>query len=139
MRRRLGEIALRVNDLAAMKAFYRDVVGLEVFNDEFETSMRFVFMKIGDGVPGHPDVLGLFDRSVSTGQPTSTLDHFAFVIDAADYSPELDRLVALGVEVFPTTFPHFGWRALFFNDPEGNLVELVCYDETIERDQPSSP
>ncbi len=128
----LGELALRVSNLALMKAFYRDVVGLEVFNDDFESSQRFLFLRIADTSPGHPQVLGLFDRSVETAQPKSTLDHFAFVIDLADYEPEKERLEKLGIGVLPLTFPVFGWRALFFQDPEGNTIEFVCYDESVK-------
>ena len=124
----LGELALRVNDLAAMKAFYRDVVGLEVFSDDLD---ELVFFKIGDLVSGHPQILALFDRDTEAGQATTTLDHFAFVIDKADYESQRERLESLGVSVFAKTFPHFHWRSLFFTDPEGNTVELVCYDETV--------
>jgi catechol-2,3-dioxygenase len=125
---RLGELALRVNDLGAMKAFYRDVVGLQVFNEDFD---EFVFFKIGDLVDGHPQILGLFDREAEVGQRSTTLDHFAFVIDRADYDAQRQRLECLGVAVFPKTFPHFHWRSLFFADPEGNTVELVCHDSGI--------
>ena len=124
----LGELALRVNDLAAMKAFYRDVVGLEVFSDDLD---ELVFFKIGDLVDGHPQILGLFDRNAEAGQATTTLDHFAFVIDRADYESQRERLETLGVSVVPRTFPHFHWRSLFFTDPEGNTVEFVCFDETV--------
>jgi extradiol dioxygenase family protein len=128
----LGELALRVNDLAKMKAFYRDIVGLEIFNDDFEESIHFVFFKIDEGVPGHPTILGLFDRSVETAQQQSTLDHFAFVIDLDDYEPEKQRLEALGIAVLPLTFTPFHWRALFFKDPEDNTIEFVCYDHDVK-------
>ena len=124
----LGELALRVNDLPKMKAFYRDVVGLEVFNDDFEETVKFVFFRAGDGAPGHPGIIGLFDRSVETAQPQTTLDHFAFVIDLVDYETEKERLESLGIAVLPLTFTPFHWRALFFDDPEGNTVEFVAYD-----------
>ncbi len=35
------------------------------------------------------------------------------------------------MDVFPKEFPHFKWRSLFFYDPEGNTVELVCYDPEV--------
>ena len=133
IRKQLGELALRVNDLPTMKAFYRDVVGLEVFNDDYE-EIEFVFFKAGEGVPGHPTILGIFDRSVETAQPRTTLDHFAFIIDPEDYEPERKRLESLGIQVFPRTFEVFGWRALFFNDPEGNTVEFVTYDPDVKGD-----
>jgi catechol 2,3-dioxygenase-like lactoylglutathione lyase family enzyme len=123
----LGELALRVNDLPAMKAFYRDVVGFEVYNDDFDF---LVFFTVGEGIPGHPQILGLFDRKVEVSQPATTLDHFAFITD--DLAAVKARLEAHGVTVFPKDFPHFGWRSIFFYDPEGNTIEYVSYD-------PSSP
>lgn len=57
----LAELALRAKDLEAMKAFYRDVVGLEVYADEGD----IVFFKISELVEGHPQILGLsYDASV---------------------------------------------------------------------------
>ncbi len=43
--RGLGEIALRVDDLDRMQAFYKDVVGLELM-DRFENA---VFFRIAEG------------------------------------------------------------------------------------------
>jgi extradiol dioxygenase family protein len=120
----LGELAFRVNDLAAMRAFYRDVVGLEVWRD----GDGYVFFKIADGVEGHPQVLVLFERGVHVGPETSTLDHLAFVIDVNDYDARRRQLEGLGLGVTPKEFPLFHWRALFVKDPEGNTVEFVCYD-----------
>ena len=123
-----GELALRVNDLPAMKAFYRDVVGLEVFD---ETESFLVFFKIGEAIDGHPQLFALFDREVEVGQPQTTLDHFAFLIDLDSYDAERDRLERSGVVVFPKIFPHRHWRSLFFADPEGNTVEFVTYDPSV--------
>src|SRR5206468_5141615 len=58
--RGLGEIALRVRNLEAMTAFYRDVIGLEVMRE----SKSSVFFRIADGVEGHTQVLALFDQSI---------------------------------------------------------------------------
>lgn len=120
----LGELALRVNDLAAMRGFYRDVIGLEVWRD----SDDYVFFKIAEGVEGHPQLLVLFDRGVNVGPKTSTLDHLAFVINSDDYDKWRCQLEDLGLRVTPKEFSFAHWRALFISDPEGNTVEFVCYD-----------
>ena len=120
----LGELALRVNDVAAMRAFYRDVVGLEVWRD----GVDYVFFKVAEGVEGNPQAPVLFDRGVEVGPETSTLDHLAFVIDRDDYDARRRQLEGLGLRVTPKEFPFFHWRALFITDPEGNTVEFVCYD-----------
>jgi catechol 2,3-dioxygenase-like lactoylglutathione lyase family enzyme len=122
--RLLGEVALRVNDLAAMRAFYSDVVGLEVWRDE----AGFVFFRVADGVEGHPQALVLFDRGVDVSREHGTLDHVAFVIDLGDYDAKRRQLEEAGLQVTPKEFPFFRWRSLFVRDPEGNTVEFVCYD-----------
>ena len=124
--RHLGELAIRVDDIAKMRDFYENVVGLEVYNDYYFP--EFVFFKIGEAVDGHPQILGMFDRPRPDDSVRRTLDHFAFLIDLADYESEKQRLEGLGVPVLPQEFPHFHWRSLFFADPEGNVVEFVCYD-----------
>lgn len=124
----LGELGLRVNDLEKMRAFYCDVIGLEVFDDP---NPNLVFLRIADAVEGHPLLLALFDRETSVEQERSTLDHFAFLIDRTDYDATKERIESRGVPVFPKTFPHRGWRSLFVYDPEGNTVEFVCYDESV--------
>jgi catechol-2,3-dioxygenase len=129
----LGELALRVNDLVKMRGFYRDVVGLDVMAELPEG----VFFHVADAVPGHPQFLALFDRATEVGPERTTVDHFAFLIDLADYDSEKQRLERLGVSVFPKVFPAPKWRALFFSDPEGNTVEFVCYDESISGDTAS--
>jgi catechol 2,3-dioxygenase len=123
----LGELALRVQDLEKMKAFYRDVVGLETYAD----GDYFFFFKVAEAVEGHPQILGLFDRDADFGEERTRLDHFAFVIDLDDYERQKRRLEGLGIEVVPRTFPNFHWRSLFFSDPEGNRVEFVSYDPSV--------
>jgi extradiol dioxygenase family protein len=123
----LGELALRVNDLPRMVAFYRDVVGLEVWREYQDC----VFFRIAEGVEGHPQALVLFGN-VEVGGERSTIDHFAFVIALEDYDVWQRQLERLGVKVRPKEFPHFHWRSLFFADPEGNTVEFVCYDPSFD-------
>ena len=123
----LGELALRVNDLAAMRAFYRDVVGLEVWRDFGD----YVFLKIAEGVEGHPQLLVLFDRGVEVGPKTSTLDHLAFLITFDDYDKWRRQLEDSYLPVTQKEFSFAHWRALFISDPEGNTVEFVCYDSGV--------
>jgi catechol-2,3-dioxygenase len=122
--RSLGEVALRVNDLEVMRGFYDQVVGLELMR-EFP---GIAFFRLGDGYGGHTTILALFDRDTPAGIERTTLDHFAFTIDIADYESERRRLEAAGLDVRVVVFDWVGWRSLFFRDPEGNQVEFVCRD-----------
>jgi catechol 2,3-dioxygenase len=67
-----------------------------------------------------------------TSAATSTIDHIAFEIPLSDFKNELKRLRgALGLQVETAEHACVHWRSLYFNDPEGNQVELVCYDQNI--------
>jgi len=125
--RSLGEVALRVNDLAVMRDFYENVVGLE-FMREFP---GIVFFRLSAGYGGHTTILALFDRDAEVAPERTTLDHFAFTIDIADYDGEKRRLEEAGLNVRPIVFEWVGWRSLFFADPEGNTVEFVCRDPAL--------
>jgi catechol 2,3-dioxygenase-like lactoylglutathione lyase family enzyme len=128
----LGEIALRVDDLAAMRKFYQEVIGLELMRD----SPIGVFFRIAEGYGGHTQVLALFDRR---GNPDyqgvdtkrSTVDHFAFTISLADFDTEKERLERYGLRVETAEHKWVHWRSLYVRDPEGNEVELVCYDGSV--------
>ena len=130
--RGLGEIAFRVNNLDAMQKFYEDVIGLPLMT-RFPNS---AFFKIADGYGGHAQVLALFDRSQNPGYrgtdaSTSTIDHIAFEIPLADFADELKRLRGMGLQVETAEHTWVHWRSLYVTDPEGNQVELVCYDESV--------
>lgn len=127
--RGLGEIALRVKNLDAMQKFYEEVIRLPLMT----RVQNCAFFKIADGYGGHTQVLALFDRSGSDGYrgldaALSTIDHIAFEIPLADFADERKRLESLGLQVETAEHSWVHWRSLYVTDPEGNQVELVCYD-----------
>ena len=128
----LGEIALSVHDLDAMQRFYEQVIRLEVLR-RFDQA---VFFKLAEGFGGHTQVLALFDRSAQPGYSglnaaTTTVDHIAFEIEQADFDAEVKRLQDMGLAVETAEHAWVHWRSLYVDDPEGNTVELVCYDSTV--------
>jgi catechol 2,3-dioxygenase-like lactoylglutathione lyase family enzyme len=134
----LGEIALRTPNMAAMRRFYADVIGLEVLNDFGD----LVFFKIADGYAGHTQALALFDHSIppdmgdhaytGVSAAQTSLHHIAFAISASDYDAELQRLRELGLPATTTIHQWVHWRSIYVNDPDGNTVEFVCYDESVK-------
>ena len=130
--RGLGEIALRINNLDAMQKFYEEVIGLPLMARDSNSA----FFKIAEGYGGHTQVLALFDRSLTPGYrgsdaATSTIDHIAFEIPLADFAGELARLRDSGLQVETTEHAWVHWRSLYVSDPEGNQVEMVCYDPSV--------
>ncbi len=134
----LGEIVFRVKNLQTMQEFYENVIGLEILQ-RFENS---VFFKIAPGFAGHTQVLGLFDETEAPNHRSraftgldvgkTTLHHIAFAIGLVDFAVEKERLEQLGLVVETQEHGWIHWRSLYVPDPEGNLVELVCYDASVK-------
>jgi catechol 2,3-dioxygenase len=115
-----------------MQQFYEQAIGLPLMT-RFPNS---AFFKIADGCGSHTQVLALFDRSESPGYrgtdaATSTIDHIAFEIPLDDFANERKKLEALGLQVETAEHTWVHWRSLYVSDPEGNQVELVCYDASV--------
>jgi catechol-2,3-dioxygenase len=130
--RGLGEIA--VNNLDAGQKFYEEVLGLPLMT----SVSNCAFFRIADGYGGHSQVLALFKRSehpaiVHQRPKARPSTHIAFEISLADFEGELKRLRALGLQVETGEHAWVDWRSLYLNDPEGNQVELVCYDGSVLR------
>ena len=123
----LGEIALKVTDLNKMQKFYEEIIGLSLMK-RFD---KAVFFRIAEGFEGHTQILALFDRERAVAQERTTLDHIAFSISLSDFEREKLRLEQSGIEVSLSQHEWMHWRSLYFKDPEGNLVEFVCYDDKV--------
>ena len=147
----VAEIVLSVRDLPRMRQFYEDVLGFALLSQgcyengvepdaEGEPTIAFLTITELDtplGRHGHPQLLALIDyqRHVfAKGQfdghepSKSTLNHLAFEIPPDRYEAERDRLEALGLKPRLMQFPDMSAHALFFHDPEGNVLELICHN-----------
>lgn len=137
----VAEIVINVRDLAAMTSFYREVLGFRFHSQFPEDDPTIVFLTIADldsplGHGGHPQLFALLDPTRHRFTPhtfkgldsqRSSLNHVAFEIDSDDFGAEKQRLETLGLSVQVSEFPHMQTRGMFFNDPEGNLIELICH------------
>ena len=145
----VSEIVLSVADLPVMRQFYVEVLGFPVLQEismETETAVpggeptiSFLRLRECDTPLGrhlHPQMLVLIDyqrhvyaRERFTGHDVgkSTLNHLAFEISPEDYGLHSNRLSELGVSIRFAEFPDLSARAIFFNDPEGNVLELICH------------
>jgi len=134
----LGEVVLRVRNLDAMQEFYAEVVGLELL-ERFENMMTF--FRIATDYEGHTQSLALFDQSgeadhrschyTGADPEKSPLHHIAFTISLSDYEAEKERLRNLGLDVETAEHTWEHYRSLYIPDPEGNVVEFVCYDASV--------
>jgi len=136
--KRLGELVIRSENAQRLVHFYQDVIGLE----PFASFGSATFLKIDDDFNGHPQLLAIFDKSHTFSGPkemqadkadvtSGTLHHFAFVLEKEDFLAEQERLRTSGIELQYAEHPRFGWRSVYMFDPDGNSVELVCYDASL--------
>ena len=135
----LGEVIPRVRNLDTMQEFYEKAVGLELL-ERFENAM--VFFRIALDYEGHTQFLALFDQSgeadhrsrhyTGVDPEKSPLHHIAFTISLSDYEAEKDRLRNLGLDVETGEHAWVHYRSLYITDPEGNIVEFVCYDASVQ-------
>ncbi len=133
----LGEVSIRVNNLDLMHKFYEEVIGLEVLS----RGESHVFFKIAEGYGGHSQNLALFsadnrmfleNKSLKINSAQSTLHHVALNIALEDFDAEKRRLEDLGIKVNATIHEWLHVHSMYFSDPEGNLLEFVCYDADVK-------
>ena len=146
----VAEIVLSVRDLPRMRQFYEDVLGFPLLSQschehaiepdpDGEPTIAFLTITETEtplGRHGHPQLLALIDyrrhilakdRFDGHEASKSTLNHLAFEIPPDRYEAERDRLTALGLRPQTMEFAGMRARALFFDDPEGNELELICH------------
>lgn len=113
----LGHVHLKVRTLDRAVTFYRDVIGLDVT----ERHNRYAFLSFGE--QHHDLALQAVGETAEGPGPGVGLYHTAFEVESAEALTALyDRIRAEGVDVLPVD--HGISKALYFDDPDGNGVEL---------------
>ena len=146
----VAEVVLSVDDIMKMVEFYSNVLGFKYHSDyrqppkdreDSNPNPTICFLKICEldsplGKNGHPQLLALIDyrrhvhaipRFDGHEVRRSTLNHLAFEIPTDSFDEHLDRLHRLGFETTLSEFPDINAKAIFFSDPEGNQLELICH------------
>ena len=114
--RGIYEIAIRVKDLPASEAFYRELLGFEFgIRDE---NRNWLFLRAGGD-------RGMIVLQEDKGPwPTQ---HFAFTVDEADIEQAAAELRERGVDVKGPFFHE--WmpaKSIYFTDPDGHDLELCA-------------
>ena len=114
------EVAIRVKDLSRSERFYLDVLNLEVgLRDE---KRNWLFLKAGGDA-------GKVVLQENKGE--WPLQHFAFTIDEADIETASAMLRDKGVEVEGPVFHQWmNSTSLYFDDPDGNQLELLAVNRS---------
>lgn len=114
---RIDHVVLRVRDLASMVRFYEQALG---FKEERRLEkLQLVQMRAGASML---DLIAA-ERSADA----ANMDHLCFRVEPFDRDAIVTRLAPFGVSVGETV-ERYGAEgngpSVYFNDPEGNQIEL---------------
>ncbi|HET6436033.1 MAG TPA: VOC family protein [Xanthomonadaceae bacterium] len=123
----IDHVVLRVRDVPAMQAFYRDVLGCA--EERRQDAIGLLQLRAGRSLIDLVDVAGKLGRmgGAAPGVEGRNMDHLCLRVEPFDRDAILGHLAAHGVRV-----GEFGARygaegegpSQYLYDPEGNLVEL---------------
>jgi lactoylglutathione lyase len=121
------EAHISVTDVERSISFYRDVVGLELGIAQPERPAAFFWV----GGRGR-SMMGIFGNGSSRLQKSH---HVAFQVKLDDLLAAPQQLRAAGITAFgggrepidePIVFPWMPAASVFFNDPDGNVLEYIA-------------
>lgn len=98
-------------------AFYRTLFGMSLEGDEGKNIKTLKLNNISLVISGF--------KKGEKNTSTHLLDHIAFRVDSDSFDRAKDELYRLGMEVSEIV-DHGLVRSIYFKDPDGYLVELIC-------------
>jgi catechol-2,3-dioxygenase len=117
----VSELVLEVVDLEASERFYAGVLGFPVV--ERWPEREAIWVMAGDRTR-----IGLWTPQVGLhGGRGGIHVHFAMHLPADSYDAALEHLRGKGEDVIEQAFGNRG-RALYVNDPDGNVVEMWTWN-----------
>jgi catechol 2,3-dioxygenase-like lactoylglutathione lyase family enzyme len=125
--RDIDHVVLRVAELDRAIAFYRDVLGCAV--ERRQDDIGLVQLRAGRSLIDLVPVDGPLGRmgGAAPGKEGRNLDHFCLRVDPFDEAAIRGHLREHGVDAGPVA-SRYGAEgegpSLYFDDPEGNIVEL---------------
>jgi catechol-2,3-dioxygenase len=117
------ETSLYVESPAKSAEFYRRVFGFEVIDFDgkrLDHRTRLCVMCAGDR-----DVLLLFKRGGTPDTDAAGSIHIAFGISRSELAAWKQWLAEQGIPIQDEKTWKYGGKALYFRDPDGNLLEVV--------------
>jgi glyoxylase I family protein len=123
----IDHIVLRVRNLEASMAFYRDVLGCELKKRRDDLGM--MHMAAGSSLIDLVDIDGVIGRQggAAAGKEQRNVDHFCLRIEPFEPAILAAYLEGVGVHVGEATKRYgaegTGW-SMYCTDPDGNQLEL---------------
>ena len=130
----LGHVVLRVTDRARAEKFYGDVLGLPICARFDEGGYKMAFFTLGN----HHDfaVMEVSGDGSSRSETAVGLHHVAFNIGTTldELKEAKAKLDAAGIATTPVD--HEVTKSLYFEDPDGNGIEVYIDASDVWRREP---
>jgi len=129
----LGHVVLKVADCARSEGFYADLLGLPVCARFDQGGMKMTFFSLGNH---HDFAVMQVSGAERANEAGAGLHHVAFKIgdDLDELREAKAKLEAAGIK--PQPIDHEVTKSLYFEDPDGNGVELYVDASDIWRREP---
>jgi len=129
----LGHVVLNVTDIERSENFYHGTLGMPVCARFDEQGMKMTFFSLGNH---HDLAISLVSGEETTGAEAPGLNHVAFCI-GSDFNDLIDaktHLESAGIKLNP--IDHEVTKSLYFDDPDGNMIEVYVDVSNAWRDDP---
>ena len=119
---KIKETCLYMNDLEKAKFFYHEVLELPMIH---YLPDKHLFLRVGQSV------LLIFNPEDSKNKKSPPAhygggkQHFAFEVSTDSYQEMKQRILLKGIEVIDEVTWNSGVKSFYFNDPEGNVLEIL--------------
>ena len=128
----LGHVVLRVTDRDRAERFYGGVLGLPLCARFDEGGMKMAFFSLGN----HHDFAVMEVTGERSSRHNAGLDHVAFNIGTTldELREAKAKLEAAGIS--PRPVDHEVTKSLYFEDPDGNGIEVYVDASDVWRREP---
>ena len=119
---KIKETCLYLHNLEKAKRFYNEVIGLPIISYIPE---KHIFFRAGSSVLlcFNPE-----DSKTKKSPPAhygGGAQHFAFEVRKSDYAKTKKEIISKGIMIIDEVIWESGGESFYFEDPEGNVLEVV--------------
>ncbi len=121
----ISEIVLWTADKERSLQFYKELLGLQVISPP---TLRNVFLKIGEGNAGIPQMIVLVPKTdeIKAKPFGYQLNHMALELPEEEFDAQRELFIQAGFSPRDGKHPVLASRTMYIDDPDGNEVEFIC-------------
>lgn len=120
--KQIKETCIYMQDLNKARAFYHDLLGLEIIGFIED---KHIFFRAGSSVLLCFNPEDSRNKKSPPGHYATGKYHFAFEVTQADYEKEKNSLMEKGITITDEVVWKNGLKSSYFEDPAGNVLEIV--------------